>query len=182
MDKRPMKTVGESRTEQVQIVLPGHSNGRRGRLFGGRLMEWIDVVAAVVARRHSGVNVTTAAVDNLQFKAAAHIGDTVLLVGQMTWTGNTSMEVRVDVYVENLGGDKALINQAYLVLVAIDQEETRFPSPACLPLYLRKRRNGRAASAAAPCAASAGMSNTEHRKFSVPIRKKTAISSQLPAL
>lgn len=51
MDKRPMKTVGESRTEQVQIVLPGHSNGRRGRLFGGRLMEWIDVVAAVVARR-----------------------------------------------------------------------------------------------------------------------------------
>lgn len=60
MDKRPMKTVGESRTEQVQIVLPGHSNGD-GRLFGGRLMEWIDVVAAVVARRHSGVNVTTAA-------------------------------------------------------------------------------------------------------------------------
>ena len=50
MDKRPMKTVGESRTEQVQIVLPGHSNGD-GRLFGGRLMEWIDVVAAVVARR-----------------------------------------------------------------------------------------------------------------------------------
>lgn len=48
MDKRPMKTVGESRTEQVQIVLPGHSNGD-GRLFGGRLMEWIDVVAAVVA-------------------------------------------------------------------------------------------------------------------------------------
>ncbi len=128
MDKRPMKTVGESRTEQVQIVLPGHSNGD-GRLFGGRLMEWIDVVAAVVARRHSGVNVTTAAVDNLQFKAAAHIGDTVLLVGQMTWTGNTSMEVRVDVYVENLGGDKALINQAYLVLVAIDQEENPVPVP-----------------------------------------------------
>ena len=128
MDKRPMKTVGESRTEQVQIVLPGHSNGD-GRLFGGRLMEWIDVVAAVVARRHSGVNVTTAAVDNLLFKAAAHIGDTVLLVGQMTWTGNTSMEVRVDVYVENLSGDKALINRAYLVLVAIDREENPVPVP-----------------------------------------------------
>ena len=131
MDKRPMKTVGESRTEQVQIVLPGHSNGD-GRLFGGRLMEWIDVVAAVVARRHSGVNVTTAAVDNLQFKAAAHIGDTVLLVGQMTWTGNTSMEVRVDVYVENLGGDKALINQAYLVLVALDEQEQPVEVPGLL--------------------------------------------------
>ena len=100
MDKRPMKTVGESRTEQLQIVLPGHSNGD-GRLFGGRLMEWIYVVAAVVALRHSGVNVTTAAVDNLQFKAAAHIGEPVLLVGQMTRTGNTSMEVRVEVYVEH---------------------------------------------------------------------------------
>ena len=122
------KTVEESRTQQIQILMPEHINGYK-RLFGGKLMEWIDVVAAVVARRHSGVNVTTAAVDNLQFKAAAHIGDTVLLVGQMTWTGNTSMEVRVDVYVENLSGDKALINRAYLVLVAIDREENPVPVP-----------------------------------------------------
>ena len=131
MDKRPMKTVGESRTEQVQIVLPGHSNGD-GRLFGGRLMEWIDVVAAVVARRHSGVNVTTAAVDNLQFKAAAHIGDTVLLVGQMTWTGNTSMEVRVDTYVEDLGGTRTVVNRAYLVMVALDDDEQPVEVPGLI--------------------------------------------------
>jgi len=107
---------------------PSHKKRTR-KLLPVPVVALIDVVAAVVARRHSGVNVTTAAVDNLQFKAAAHIGDTVLLVGQMTWTGNTSMEVRVDVYVENLGGDKALINQAYLVLVAIDQEENPVPVP-----------------------------------------------------
>lgn len=129
------------------------------------------------------MNVTTAAVDNLQFKAAAHIGDTVLLVGQMTWTGNTSMEVRVDVYVENLGGDKALINQAYLVLVAIDQEENPVPVPGLFTIVPEEKAEWEGGPAPPrPGAASAGMSNTEHRKFSVPIRKKTAISSQPPAL
>ena len=53
------------------------------RLFGGKLMEWIDVVAGVVARRHSGREVTTAAIDNLQFKAAAHINSTVVLIGRI---------------------------------------------------------------------------------------------------
>lgn len=69
-NERPMKTVAGSRTEQVQILLPEHINGYN-RLFGGRLMQWIDVVAAVVARRHSNRNVTTVSIDNLHFKAAA---------------------------------------------------------------------------------------------------------------
>ncbi|MHB8065230.1 MAG: acyl-CoA thioesterase, partial [Ruminiclostridium sp.] len=59
MEKLIYKTVSDSRTEQVQILMPEHINGFN-RLFGGRLVEWIDVVAAVVARRHSGRNVTTA--------------------------------------------------------------------------------------------------------------------------
>lgn len=62
------KPVRASRTEQIQILMPEHINGYR-RLFGGRLVEWIDVVAAVAARRHSGCNVTTVAIDNLQFRA-----------------------------------------------------------------------------------------------------------------
>ena len=56
------KTVAQTRTEQIQILMPEHINGYK-RLFGGKLMEWIDVVAAVAARRHSNRNVTTAAVD-----------------------------------------------------------------------------------------------------------------------
>ena len=127
-EKHTYKTVGESLTEQIQIVMPAHSNGD-GRLFGGKLMEWIDVVAAVAARRHSRRDVTTAAVDNLQFKAAAHVGDTVLLVGKVTWVGHTSMEVRVDTYVEDLSGSKSLINTAYLVMVALDDEENPAPVP-----------------------------------------------------
>lgn len=132
MEKRPLKTVGESRTEQIQIVLHGHINGA-GRLFGGRLLEWIDVVAAVVARRHSRRDVTTVAIDNLEFKAAAHVNDTLLLVGCITWVGTTSMEVRVDTFVEDLAGGKTLINRAYLVLVAIDENEVPAPVPG---LYL----------------------------------------------
>mgnify|MGYP000082474550 FL=1 len=128
MEERRAKRVSESRTEQIQILMPEHINGY-DRLFGGRLMEWIDVVAAVVARRHSGCNVTTASIDNLQFKAAAHVNSTLFLIGQITYVGNTSMEVRVDTYVEKLTGERKMINRAYLVLVALDKEEKAVPVP-----------------------------------------------------
>lgn len=118
----PAKTVAQSKTEQVQILMPGHINGYK-RLFGGRLMEWIDVVAAVVARRHSNQNVTTASVDHLEFKEAAFVNSTIVLKGQITYVGNTSMEVRVDTFVEALTGEQKMINRAYLVLVALDEED-----------------------------------------------------------
>ncbi len=113
------KHVTDSLTEQVQILMPSHINGQ-DRLFGGQLVEWIDVVAAVVARRHSGNNVTTAAIDNLQFKAGAYINNTLVLIGRITYVGHTSMEVRVDTYVEDLEGIRKVVNRAYLVLVALD--------------------------------------------------------------
>lgn len=115
------KTVSQSRTEQIQILMPEHINGY-DRLFGGKLMEWIDVVAAVVARRHSNCNVTTASVDHLQFKAAAYVNSTVVLKGMITYVGRTSMEVRVDTYVEKLNGNQKMINRAYLVLVALNED------------------------------------------------------------
>ncbi len=117
------KKITDSFTEQIQIVMPEHINGAN-RLFGGRLIEWVDITAAVVARRHSGCDVTTAAVDNLQFKAPAYVNDTIVLKGRITHVANSSMEVRVDSYVENLNGKKDLINVAYLVLVALDKNET----------------------------------------------------------
>lgn len=116
------KRVSESRTEQVQILSQGSLNGYK-RLFGGKLMEWIDVVAAVTARRHSGKNVTTAAVDSLEFKSAAYANDTLVLVGYLTYTGRTSMEVCVKTYVESLDGERKLINKAYVIMVALDEEE-----------------------------------------------------------
>ena len=116
------KHVSESYTEQVQILSQSTLNGYN-RLFGGQLMQWIDVVAAVVARRHSGCNVTTASVDNLRFEGPAYANDTIVLCGYITYTGRTSMEVCVRTYVEELSGLKRLINVAYLVMVALNAEE-----------------------------------------------------------
>lgn len=113
------KHVSDSITEQVQIIMPSHINGA-DRLFGGQLVQWIDVVAGVVARRHSGCNVTTAAIDNLQFKAGAFMNNTLVLIGKITYVGRTSMEIRVDTYVEDLAGMRKVVNRAYLVMVALD--------------------------------------------------------------
>lgn len=122
------KKVADSRTEQVHILMYEHINGE-GRMFGGRLMEWIDVVAGVVARRHSGMNITTATIDRLDFLAPAYLGDTIVLEGRITYVGNTSMEVRVDTYVERLSGEKVRINRAYLVMVALGKDD----KPARVP-------------------------------------------------
>ncbi len=116
------KKVSDSYTEQVQLLLQGNMNGYH-RLFGGKLMEWIDVVAAVAARRHSGKNVTTVVVDELQFKGPAYANETLLLTGWVTYVGRTSMEVCVKTYVEELSGERRLINTAYVVLVALDENE-----------------------------------------------------------
>ncbi len=131
MDNLSYKKVSDSKTEQVQIVMPEHINGF-GRLFGGRLVEWIDIVACVVARRHSGCNVTTASIDNLQFKAAAYKNSTIFLTGQITYVGTTSMEVRVTTYVENMDGMRHLINRAYLVVVALDESDQPVKVPGII--------------------------------------------------
>jgi acyl-CoA hydrolase len=114
------KRVEDSLTEYVQLLMPRHINGS-GRLFGG-LLEWIDMVGGVTARRHSGHDVITATIDNLQFKEGAYNNDTLVLIGRITYVGNTSMEVRVDTYVEDLSGMRRPINRAYMVLVALDDE------------------------------------------------------------
>ena len=122
------KRISDSKTENVQILMSGHLNGNK-RLFGGMLMEWIDVVAAVVARRHCNAEVTTAAVDQLEFKAPIFINSTVILKGKITYVGKTSMEVRVDTFVESLTGETEVVNKAYLVLVALDCENHPKPVP-----------------------------------------------------
>lgn len=116
------KRVKDSYTEQVQVLTQANINGYH-RLFGGQLMEWIDVVAAVAARRHSGCNVTTAVVDTLTFQAPAYANDTVIICGYVTYVRRTSMEVCTKTYVENLNGTRKLINTAYLVMVALDENE-----------------------------------------------------------
>ena len=128
---REKKHVEDSRTENTYLIMPKHINGY-GRLFGGILMQWIDEVAGIVAHRHAGSIVTTACVDNLNFKAGAYLGDTVVLIGRMTYVGKTSMEVRVETYAEDADGTRRMINRAYEVLVAIDQEDRKLEVPGLI--------------------------------------------------
>ncbi|MDP4133010.1 MAG: acyl-CoA thioesterase [Bacillota bacterium] len=128
-----MKTREDSYTEQVQILSLRALNGNN-RLFGGQLMSWIDVVAAVVARRHSGKYVTTAVVDTLSFKEPAYANDIVVLQAYITYTGRTSMEICVKCFVENLDGTRKLINKAYVVMVALDENDRPTPVVPLVPI------------------------------------------------
>ncbi len=122
MDTRPTKTTADSITEWSHCLLYQDINGT-GRLFGGRIMEWIDEVAGVTAERHCGGSVTTASVDNLQFKRSAKLNDIVVMIGKITYVGRTSMEVRVDSYVEDKKtGMRYVINRAYVTEVFVDDE------------------------------------------------------------
>ena len=116
------KKVSDSATETLHIVRPNHLNAA-GRLFGGVLMQWIDELAGLVAKRHSHMNVTTASVDNLGFLKGAYQRDVVVISGKITYVGNTSMEVRVDSYVEDLDGVRTPINRAYFTMVALDEND-----------------------------------------------------------
>ena len=116
------KTVDDSRVETVHIVRPNHLNGAN-RLFGGILMQWIDEVAGIVAKRHSMRNVTTASVDNLTFLRGAHQNEMVVIKGKMTWVGSSSMEVCVDTYVEDSYGHRERINNAHFMMVALDEND-----------------------------------------------------------
>jgi acyl-CoA hydrolase len=127
------RTVSQSRTEQVHIVMPGDSN-QFFRLFGGQLVQWIDTVAAVVARRHSGCAVTTASIDRLDFLASASLNDLIVLQGRILYVGRTSMLVAVDTYVEDKRcRERTLVNRATLTMVALGEDNQPTAVPRLLP-------------------------------------------------
>lgn len=127
-------------TTTVHLVMPENCNGyEKPRLFGGQIMEWIDIIGAVAARRYAKSNVTTVCVDNLTFVKPAFLNDTIVQKAYVTWTGKTSMEVRVDSYVETYDEEQQLINTAYLVFVALDENGTPTPVPKYEPETYEER-------------------------------------------
>ena len=117
-----MKKSSDSFTEITKLIQYRDINGQN-RLFGGRLMEWIDEAAGVAAMRHCGGNAVTLMVDSLKFKKGAFINDIVVLIAKVTYVGRTSMEVRVDSYVEEKEtGIRRAINHAYLTCVHVDDD------------------------------------------------------------
>ncbi len=123
----------ESAAEQVYIVMSQHLNSF-GKLFGGQLAAWIDIVAGVAATRHCRMPITTAAIDNLRFRESVSQNDLLVLRARVTHTGRTSMEVRVDSFVENiLNGDRKLVNTAFVIEVALDENGRPRPVPPIIP-------------------------------------------------
>lgn len=126
------QTVSQSRTEIIHMVRPNYLNGA-GRLFGGALMQWLDEAAGTVAMRHAHCNVITASVDNLRFIHGAYNGEIIVIIGKVTYVGRTSMEVRLDTYVEHLeSGIRKPINRAYFTMVAMDENDRPRPVPGLI--------------------------------------------------
>lgn len=114
------KKVSESSVEMRYLVMPNHTNPQN-TIFGGVVMSWIDMAAAMVAERHSNRPVVTVHVDGISFKAPIKIGDHILIKASINYVGKTSMLVGVKVFAENpFTGITRHTTTAYLVFVALD--------------------------------------------------------------
>jgi acyl-CoA hydrolase len=116
------KPPSASRVETTELVLPGDTNAL-GTIFGGKVMQWIDIAASVAGMRHSGGSVVTASIDGLTFLTPIHLGEVVVLQAQVNYVGTTSMEIGVRVEAEDpRTGARRYTTKAYLTFVAIDAE------------------------------------------------------------
>lgn len=122
----------ESQVEMNHIVLPGEANSL-GAAFGGHVMSWIDMTAAIAAQRHCRMISVTASMDELHFHAPIRVGWVAVLHARVLATFKTSMEVGVTVHAENpRTGEKNLTTSALLTFVALDDEGRRAPVPPLL--------------------------------------------------
>jgi acyl-CoA hydrolase len=122
-------TVSESAADAVQVVLPNDTNPL-GNVLGGRVMHWIDLIAAVVAYRHSKRPVVTAAMERLEFHSPIRLGQIAILKAVVNYVGRTSMEVGVEVYAEDpTSGQRRHTSSAILTYVALDDHGKPIPVP-----------------------------------------------------
>ena len=139
-DTAASRTVAESQAERNEIIFPADANAL-GNLFGGRLMQFIDLVGAVAAWRHSRAIVVSASMDHLDFVAPVHVGDLLILKASVNRAFRTSMEVGVRAMVEN-ARDQTLrhVSSAYVTYVAVDKEGRPLPVPCVIPETEHQKR------------------------------------------
>ncbi len=116
------KPPSASVTIKTEVVCPNDTNPM-GILQGGRLVEWMDIAAAVCAQTHAGKICVTASINQVNFNAAAKIGDIITISAKITRAFNTSMEIFVQAFARKvLAGKKYLISEAYFTFVALDAD------------------------------------------------------------
>lgn len=121
--------LSESFTERTEVLMPNDTN-HLGRAFGGRILEWMDVVASVACRRFGGREVVTASIDHVDFHAPIDVGDVVTVEAYVFATGTSSVHVRTTVRAENPEDDEDWdVTSAFFTFVAVDDDETPVPVP-----------------------------------------------------
>jgi len=124
--------VSQSEVHMTEMVLPSHTN-TFGSVFGGQVVSWIDIAAAISAQRHSGQPVVTASIDDLHFVAPVYQGWIVLLKSCVNYAFKTSMEVGVRVDAENpRTREQFHTASAYLTFVALDDQGCPYPVPPAI--------------------------------------------------
>ena len=123
------KKPADSYTVMTQMVLPNDTNGLYN-LRGGKSLHWMDLATAIVAQKHSERVSVTASVDNVSFRHPIKVGDVVTIKAKITRAFSTSMEVKAEVWAENIPNRrKVKSNEAYFTFVALNDlgEPERVP-------------------------------------------------------
>lgn len=138
------RSVADSRVHMTEMVLPQHTNALGG-VFGGVVMSWIDIAAAICASRHSGKVCVTASIDELHFLRPIRLGNVVNIEAQITSVHRTSCEIQVQVNAEGLDQERFHTATAYLTFVAIDAAGKPTPMPGLITSSTEEKRLARAA-------------------------------------
>lgn len=127
------------------MVLPDDANPL-GNILGGKVMHLIDIAGAVAAHRHSHRHVVTASVDSLDFVRPIRVGQIILLQAQVTRAFRTSMEVEVNVYLEDyISGERHQTSSAFVTYVAVGEDGKPTAVPPLVPRTAEEKRRYREA-------------------------------------
>jgi acyl-CoA hydrolase len=140
MEDSTSKKPSDSSVTTRYLVMPGQANPY-GTAFGGAIVAWIDMVAAMAAQRHACKEAVTASIDSIVFKEPIYVGDQVVLNACVNYVGRTSMEVGVQVTREDpVANEKVIATTAHLTMVALGADKKPVPVPPIAPETADEKR------------------------------------------
>jgi len=143
----PRKPVSESRVEMTELAMPTDANNL-GTVFGGRIVQWMDLAGAMAARRHARTPVVTAAMDELTFLAPVRLGHVAILNARVNAAYGSSMEVEVEVFDEDPDtGIRRRCCDGFLTFVSLGKDNRPAPVPQVLATSEEEQQREREANA-----------------------------------
>ena len=128
------KTPQDSSITMTEMIFPNDTNTFHN-LMGGKMMYWMDIVAAIAAQKHAESGVVTASVDNISFQEPIRLGHVVSLKAQVTRAFNTSMEVFIEVIAEDIPNKlRYATNKAFFTFVAVSEALVPKQVPELIPV------------------------------------------------